>query len=107
MLPASCSLNEDGLGKQLERYRVAGNGARVIEQHGRRLVIRVSDESPAAVIEELVGIERGCCPFFELDWNAGERRLAVAIAREEHEPALAAIAFALGLESSSRVEIQR
>lgn len=98
MVPASCSLDQDGLGSQLERYRVAGNGAQVIERRSRRIVIRISAETPTAVIEELAAIERGCCPFFELDWDAGARRLAVAVSQDEHEPALAAIASALGLD---------
>ena len=98
MLPASCSLDQDGLDTQLERYRAAGNGAQVIEQSSRLLVLRVSDETPTAVIDELVTIERGCCPFFELGWDPDGRRLAVSVSWQEHEPALGAIACALGLE---------
>ena len=43
MVPGSCSLDQDGLGTQVERYRVVGEGAQVIEQDRRRLVIRVRD----------------------------------------------------------------
>jgi hypothetical protein len=103
MAPASCSLDQDGLDTQLERYRVAGIGAQVIEQRRRRLVIRVSGEARTDVIDALVAVERGCCPFFEVEWDPDERRLAVAVSRPEHEPALGAIAVALGLNSTSLI----
>jgi hypothetical protein len=36
-------------------------------------------------------------PFFELSWRPALRRLSVAVSRAAEEPALEAIAFALGL----------
>jgi len=101
MVPASCSLDQDGLSAQLERYRAAGAGAQIVEQDSRRLVIRVSDQASTAAIEQLVAVERGCCPFFELDWEPDARVLGVAVSRAEHEPALGAIAAALGLDNHS------
>jgi hypothetical protein len=50
------------------------------------------------LVEQAVAIERECCPFFALDWEAARRRLTVSVSHAEHEPALAAIAFALGLD---------
>jgi hypothetical protein len=58
MVPASCSRDQDELGTQLERYRVAGHGAQLIEQHSRRLVIRVSDGASTRTIEKLVAVKR-------------------------------------------------
>jgi hypothetical protein len=98
MVPASCSLDEGGLGRQLSRYRAAGADAEVIERGSRRLVIRVGGQAPSAVIEELVAVERGCCPFFALHWDPGSRCLTVEVSEQEDEPALGAIAYALGLE---------
>jgi hypothetical protein len=97
MAPATCSLDEDGLRTQLERYRAAGDGAQVIEQGRRRLLIRIDDHTSAVVIEELIAVERSCCPFFELEWEPEARYLAVAVSRQEHEQALGMIAGALGL----------
>jgi hypothetical protein len=96
-LPMACSLDEAVLRSQLERYRTAGRDATIIERAPRLLIIAIGDQTPAGVVEELVAVERGCCPFFGLDWEPAERRLAVSVADAWHEPALGAIASALGL----------
>jgi hypothetical protein len=100
MIPASCSLDQAGLNLQLERYRAAGEGAQILEWGKRRLVISVRDPAADATVEDLVEVERRCCPFFQLDWEPRRRVLAVAVSGPEHEPALAAIAVALGLQDS-------
>ncbi len=98
MAPLACSLNEAELRSQLERYRIAGSDATVVERSPRRLVIGIGDQVPDGVVDELVKVERECCPFFGLDWQPAHRRLAVSVATEWHEPALEAIASALGVE---------
>ncbi len=97
MAPPSCSLDDAALRSQLERYRIAGRDAKVVERSPRRLIIAIADHVPDAVVVELVRVERECCPFFGLDWEPAERRLAVSVASEWHEPALEAIAAALGV----------
>lgn len=82
---------------QLERYRRAGQGARLIEQTRRRFVVELDKRVDGELIAEAVMIEHECCPFFALDWAPVPRRLTVAVSHVEHEPALEAIAFALGL----------
>jgi hypothetical protein len=91
----SCALDEAGLRLQLQRYRMAGAGAQLIEQTSRRLVVELDPVVESQLVEELVAIERECCPFFTLDWEPGRRRLAVSVSGVEHEPALDAIAFSL------------
>jgi arsenate reductase len=93
----SCSLDEAGLRQQLERYRRAGEGARVIEQSRRRLVAELDERADGKLVEEAVAVERECCPFYSLDWEPLRRRLTVSVSHAEHEPALDAIVFALGL----------
>ena len=97
MIAASCSLDDVGLRSQLMRYRAAAQDASVVSRAARSLVIQVSDHVPEALVEELVAVERECCPFFDLDWQPERRQLAVAVADAEHEPALDGIAFALGV----------
>ena len=97
LAPPSCSLDEAALRSQLERYRVAGRDATILERGPRRLIIAISDQVADGVVDELVAVERECCPFFDLDWQPAQRRLAVSVAGEWHEPALEAIASALGL----------
>ena len=94
-LVPSCSLDEDGARRQLERYRRAGAGARVIERTNRRLAVELDGAIDPALIEQAIATERECCPFFELNWDPTSRRLAISVAAPEHEPALLAIAYAL------------
>ena len=99
--PATCSLNASGLQSQAERYRRAGSGAQVVERAAGVLVVRLSDEVDDHLVDELVAVERRCCPFFSIAWDPASRRLSVSITREEDEPALEAIAHALGLPEAA------
>jgi hypothetical protein len=93
----SCTLDDAGLHAQRERYRQAGEGAVVVERHARRLTLDLAAGVDAAAVEGIIATERECCPFFDIDWNPGGRRLTVSVSRAEDERALDAIAFALGI----------
>lgn len=93
----SCALAESELHAQLERYRQTARNARLIERTPQRLVVDLEEHVDAALVEQTIAVERECCPFFTLVWEPERRRLAVAVADAEHEPALDAIAFALNL----------
>ena len=56
---------------------------------------------PDRTVEELVAVERRCCPFFALDWDPSNRQLRVSVAKPGDEPALAAIADALGMSTTA------
>jgi len=96
-LAPSCSLDEDGLARQLARYRRAGAGARVIERSDRSLAVELDAAVDPALIEQAIATERECCPFFTLSWDPASRLLAISVAQPEHEPALDAIAYSLGV----------
>jgi hypothetical protein len=98
----SCGLDEAGLRMQLERYRTVGAGARRIDRDRRCLVVDLDQRVNEQLVDELLAIERECCPFFTLGWEPERRRLTVAVSQGEHEPALDAIAFALGIETPAR-----
>jgi hypothetical protein len=53
------------------------------------------------VVKELVAVERRCCPFFDLSWEPEERLLSISVSRADDEPALDAIAYALGLSDAA------
>ena len=95
MAPSSCSLDSPALDEQLARYRIAGQGAVTLARTPERAVVRISERVPDAVVDELIAVERACCPFFELDWEADGRRLTVAVPSERHLPALELILRAL------------
>jgi hypothetical protein len=91
----SCSLTKAGLEAQRGRY--ARLAPHVISRTRRPGAIEVhfGEGVDRGVLEEAVATERECCPFFEIAFDEGVRRLSVAVGRREHEPALAAIAEAL------------
>lgn len=95
MAPASCALDETGLAEQLGRYRAVGRHSALVARDARRIVVDVGSEVPGGLVDKLIAVERGCCPFFDVDWRPPERRLTVAVRGSEHEQALSAIAAAL------------
>jgi hypothetical protein len=97
-MAASCALDQAGLRLQLQRYRTAGQDARLIERTSRRLVVEFAAPVQRRLVDELVAVERECCPYFTLDWRPDRRRLAVSVSEAEHEPALDAIGFALAVD---------
>jgi hypothetical protein len=103
MVPVVCPLDETDLRAQLARYRVVGEGAAILEHSRQRLVLRVRPAISDVVVNELVAIERRCCPFFDLGWEPNERRLSICVSRSDHEPSLDAIAYALGLSDAADI----
>ena len=93
----SCSLDAAELSAQRERYRRIGRGGRLLERSPRALTIELAAGADSALVEQALAIERHCCPFYELGWDPRARRLSISVRRSEHEPALGAIALALGL----------
>jgi len=91
-----CALDADGLRSQAERYRRIGEHVASFERESLAFVVALDEGVDAALVEETVGVERECCPFFALDYDATERRLRVGVRDDTHAPALEAIAFALG-----------
>src|SRR2546421_10370026 len=80
---SSCSLTNLEMGEQLGRYRVAGAGAEIFRSDQRLLVVRIANTVPDSVIDQLVEIERACCPFFDLRWDRTSRWLAISVSASE------------------------
>jgi hypothetical protein len=100
MAPAACALDDAELCAQLARYRAVGADAELVERTRRRLVIRVDESVSDLAVEELVAIEMRCCPFFDLEREQRLRRLSISVSRQEQEPALDAIVYALGFSNA-------
>ena len=91
---AACSLDEDDLRQQLDRYRTVGREA-TFERTARRLAAQLGERVSCDVVDQLVAVELGCCSFFAIDWQRARRRLTISVPDAEHEPALDAIEAAL------------
>jgi hypothetical protein len=58
----------------------------------------VAADVESSAVTETLEIERGCCPFFELEWLADERTLTIAVSDARDAPALTVLTGALGLD---------
>ena len=95
-MTAACSLAAGELAAQLDRYRALGRRAAVVDYEPGRVVVRFADDPPTALIERTLEVERGCCPFFEIDYEPAAQRLAISVDHPDRRSSLDAIARALG-----------
>jgi hypothetical protein len=100
---ASCSLDREALAAQRDRYAVIGAAVLGVERLPRRLVARLGPSVDLGLVEETLRIERGCCPFLELDLDPERRLMTVGVASEDHVPALDAIAHSLETRAPAQV----
>ena len=92
----SCALDEAGLHEQRARYtRIAPSVTR-LEREPAVVVIEFDEGLDRAALDEVLAVERECCPFFLFDFDESERRLRTTVREAEQLPALDAIADALG-----------
>ncbi len=95
MTAATCSLNALELAAQLDRYRALGRAAAEVEDEPGRVIVGFSEDPPAALLQQTIEVERGCCPFFRLDYDPDSRRLTVTAEDAEHRDGLDALVQAL------------
>ncbi len=92
---AACELGRDGLRRQLDRYRHLGREAEAIERDGDSLTVHFHPTVDEALLAEAIAVERECCPFFTIRFDAVERRLSILVGESAQRPALDAIRYAL------------
>ena len=95
MIASSCSLDAAERAAQLERYRALGRHAAEVEHEPGRVVVRFLDDPPTDLLDRALEVERGCCPFFDIQYEPVSRRLVIAVEDPDRDPDLDAIAHAL------------
>ena len=101
-----CGLDDAGLQTQLARYRELGRHVEGVRRGPRLLEVDFRPGVDAALLGRAIAIERECCPFFELAYEEGGRRLSITVADPDHDAALDAIRFALAPAPSQSHLIQ-
>jgi hypothetical protein len=91
----SCALDEQGLQEQRARYARLAASVTAAERSDDRLHFRFAEDFDRAALTEAIAVERECCPFFEIAFDADKRELSVGVSDRRMLPALEAIAFAL------------
>ena len=87
-----CSLSPGDLAAQQGRAAALRPSVERVDAQPRLLEVVFAPAVDEALVSELIETERGCCPFFTIDYDAGERRLQIAVAARSDEPALAHLA---------------
>lgn len=91
----SCALDADGMREQGARYAELGRHVDAFEREPGSLTVRFDDGVEDRLLHETIEVERGCCSFFGIDLDG--RTLRMTVGDPAHDPALDAIAGALGL----------
>ena len=97
----ACHLDAEGLQSQLQRYRELGRHVTQTTRRKQRLTVAFDADLDVGLLEETLRVERACCPFFVIEPSPDLRTLTIAVAAAGHDPALDAIAHALGDASGS------
>ena len=90
--PPLCSLTAEGRAAQRERQARLAPDVLSVARRGSKVVVELADGFDRAALDELVAVERECCPFFSFEYDETQRMLSVGIHGAEHELALDAIA---------------
>jgi hypothetical protein len=92
----SCALDEQGVRDQQSRQRRLAPSVTNVTRRGATLLIEFAAGFDRRALDEMIEVERECCPFFRFAFDEHARRLTVTVAEPEHAPAVEAVAAALG-----------
>ena len=92
----SCALDEAGVQAQQARHARLAPSVTNLERQAETVLFGFADDYDRQALEEMVAVEKQCCPFFDFAFNEGKRELTVGVKEEEMLPALEAIAAHLG-----------
>jgi hypothetical protein len=88
----SCTLDEAGLAAQQRRSARLGPSVEDVAREGEAVLVGFKPGFDREALDELIAVERECCPFFEFGLDEERRRLRVTVSDSEFAPALDAIA---------------
>ena len=81
--------------RQRERHRRVATHIRSVVAEEASLTISLAPGFDRAAWDEMLDVERECCPFFRFDVDYEAGRIGVGVAEPRHRPALGALAAAL------------
>lgn len=100
MASSSCSLDTDGRAAQLARYAGLAPSVRSASRESMSLEVSFEPGYDRALLEELVAVERECCPFLTIE--VGVARLRISVAQHDDSPMLDVFTEALGVSAAAR-----
>jgi hypothetical protein len=100
----SCALDEQGVKEQQARHERLAPSVTNLERPGETVIFTFAEDYDRQALEEMVAVEKQCCPFFDFAFDEGKRELTVGVKDEEMLPALEAIAAHLGARWEAQQE---
>jgi hypothetical protein len=88
----SCTLDDAGVQAQQARHARLAPSVVNVERRPDTLLFGFAEDYDRRALDEMVAVERQCCPFFEFAFDEGKRELTVGVKEREMLPALEAIA---------------
>jgi hypothetical protein len=92
---AACSLDAAGAEHQGERYAKLAGSIESLDLQPGRLTAAFAPDVDGVLLDETLTVERACCPFLAIAYDAEARRLTIEAANE-HQAVLEALASPLG-----------
>ena len=92
----SCAITEEDLKRQRERAVKLSTSVRALTRRDDAVVFEFEAGFDRRALDQMVAVERECCPFFTFGYDEEARRLTVSVKDAEHVPALDAMAQQLG-----------
>ena len=85
-MASSCSLDSDGRARQLARYAALAPSVRTAERGALVLDVTFEPGFKRELLDELVAVERECCPFLTIE--VADARLTISVEQHEDTPML-------------------
>lgn len=95
-IPPSCTLDEPGMREQRVRYANLARCVMRVRRETDALAVEFDDRLDIGMLEQVIAVERECCPFFRFSFDRSELRLRVTVEDPAMLPALGAIAHGFG-----------
>ena len=93
----SCALTDAELTRQVERQRRLAPDVERAVRDGAALEVQFRPGFDRGALDEMIAIERECCPFFTFAFDEGERTLTIGVEEVKMAPALDALGYQLGV----------
>jgi hypothetical protein len=99
-----CALDSSQFGEQLRRYRRLSVHATTVVRTPGEVRVEFDEGLPAGLLERTLDVERRCCPFVLIAFDARERVLTLGVQSIDQDPRLDSLFFALAPPGSSADE---
>jgi hypothetical protein len=90
-----CRLDENAFGAQLRRYRELSRHVEQLERRTGEVIARFDAGVSAGLLEQTLSVERECCPFVVLEYDATRRQLTITVQNIAQDPRLDSLFHAL------------